>query len=409
MTQNSYWTNGSTINLPGFDAFDIFKGRLGDPSFPTNAQRMPQGGGYSGGGGAGGSGSLDNQPASADAPFALLGFNNGYGPNNGGVLPSPGGTDNLPWDMMQASYIPPQQQSVTPTVSASESGIGIPDNGNYTPQGYAPRSITPTVSTQEGDQLYQPSQSSSPSFDNSQWTGQIQTPTMGGYQLSQSDLASLMQAINLPQQDGGGFGSGLMDRLNSLGTSPDISAGNVGQAAINAGGFFSPLIPGLAGLLQGFNLYDAPDTTGNAAADLLGTPGMLQSGVANAANWIDRQFGGTYMPSSYIDPTPMGPNPDGTAYSAPQASPVPASPVAAPVAPADGWSAWYAGQADPYSQTGNFANTFMQGAGFGGAGYGYGDPNANQGGGGGGFGGGGGYDPNRQIADGKVQAPGYGG
>lgn len=137
----------------------------------------------------------------------------------------------------------------------------------------------------------------------------------------------------------GGVGQSIFDRLSSIGDTPQIDSKNIGQAAVNAGGMFLPGLGALAGILNGFNILPQGETTGNAAADMLGTPGTLQSAVADATNWVNRQFGGIYMPSSYIDPnmggppTPdgspfygegqyapaqiQGPNPDGSAYSAP--------------------------------------------------------------------------------------------
>lgn len=153
------------------------------------------------------------------------------------------------------------------------------------------------------------------------------SPDYSGY-----SSGSYSSGIN-PAQLGSGLGSfnwdnvgsSLSDRLDSFTNSPDISGGNVGQAAINAGGLFSPLIPIGAGILQGFNLYDAPDTTGNPLTDLLGTPGMLQSGTADVSNWINRMFGGSYMPSSYIDPNMSGPpTPDGSPYNGGSGAYIPA-------------------------------------------------------------------------------------
>lgn len=137
----------------------------------------------------------------------------------------------------------------------------------------------------------------------------------------------------------GGTGQSIFDRLSSIGDTPYIDSKNIAQGGINAAGAFFPGASVLAGILNGFNILPQGETTGNAGADILGTPGAMQSTVANATNWINRQFGGNYMPSSYIDPnmggppTPdgspfygegqyspaqiQGPNPDGSAYSKP--------------------------------------------------------------------------------------------
>lgn len=103
----------------------------------------------------------------------------------------------------------------------------------------------------------------------------------------------------------GSTGQSLLDRINSIGNSPHITGGNIAQGAINAAGMFTPLAPILAGIGQGLNLWDAPGSTDNGAVDLLGTPGALQTGSADIANWINRQFGGDYMPIATPQPPDM--------------------------------------------------------------------------------------------------------
>lgn len=99
------------------------------------------------------------------------------------------------------------------------------------------------------------------------------------------------------------YGQGVWDRIQSIGDKPYISNDNLAQAGINAAGMFIPGASALAGILQGFNLLDPGETTGNPLADVAMTPGAAQNLFANGANWLNRQFGGDYMPSSYIPPT----------------------------------------------------------------------------------------------------------
>jgi hypothetical protein len=89
----------------------------------------------------------------------------------------------------------------------------------------------------------------------------------------------------------GGFG----DRLSSLTNAPYLDDNNYAQGAVNAASWFAPIIAPLAGLAQGFNLWDGGETTTNAGVDLLGTPGALQSGTAYLANQVNQLFGGTPM------------------------------------------------------------------------------------------------------------------
>jgi hypothetical protein len=94
--------------------------------------------------------------------------------------------------------------------------------------------------------------------------------------------------------------------------SPHFDASNGVQAGVNvADKFLGPGVDVLAGLAQGFNMVGQAPGTGSKFADQLGTAGTIQSGVANAANWINRQFGGSYMPDSYIAPTLSGPSQPG--------------------------------------------------------------------------------------------------
>ncbi len=142
---------------------------------------------------------------------------------------------------------------------------------------------------------------------------------------------------------GGGFNGGfdLGSAVNSFTANPNISGANLGQAGINAGGLISPIIPILAGALQGFNQIEPGETTGNSLTDILGTPGALQNGTAWLTNQINQLFGGSPMASSYIDPNMSGPGgfnggsggyipasilgplPDGSAYYSPDAVPNP--------------------------------------------------------------------------------------
>ena len=130
------------------------------------------------------------------------------------------------------------------------------------------------------------------------------------------DVTSMPLApIGSGSQSGQGYfdriGSGISDKINSIAHSPNIDTGNMVQGAINAGGLFSPLVSIAAGIAQGTNMLPFSSTTGNALADYAVKPGFLQSLVADGTNFFDRLLGGEHMP---IDPTVMGPNPDGSAY-----------------------------------------------------------------------------------------------
>ena len=334
--------DGTTLNIPGLLPVDI-----GSPNpYPVTSwgqqrvkppQTAPQGYSYdySQGYGAPSNGQIygptndgtfagsDGNPGStgtrtADAPFALMGFNGGFG------------------------------------------GYGA--SGGY--GGGSPASSYGFAPSYGQDGFY----ASTP--------GGTPVDPMAGWR--PGDVTSMPLApigANQSSQSGQGYfdriGSGISDRINSLTNTPDFSAGNLGQAAINAAGMVSPFASILAGLAQGFNLYDAPDVTGNPITDAIGRPGMVQSATADVANWIDRMFGGTYMPSSYVDPTPMGPNPDGSAY-ANAGTPADVTPaqISAPSlgGGSGGFQPSYGSTSNPdaYSSMGNMLDTFMMGAGFGG-------------------------------------------
>ncbi len=172
------------------------------------------------------------------------------------------------------------------------------------------------------------------------------------------------------------YGQGVFDRISSLTNSPTIRNDNLTQAGINALGLVSPLAGPLAGILQGFNLIDGGLPTGNAAADVAFTPSASQSLTADIANWINRQFGGEYMPydlgqntvnnsagiqqvlgslSNPYDPMANFAGfteetaPDGSDHNSGAAADFTSQPLY-----------------DPYSMTGNMWTDFMQGATFGG-------------------------------------------
>ena len=334
--------DGTTLNIPGLLPVDI-----GSPNpYSVNSwgqqhvapAQQSQVGNYSQGAGAPASGQIygptndgtgagwDGNPGSTgtrvgDAPFALMGFNGGFG--------------------------------------------GYSASGGY--GGGSPAS----------------SYGFAPSYDPS---GGLYASTPGGSPVDPmagwraGDVTSMPLApigSNQSSQAGQGYfdrlGTGISDRISSLTNTPDFSAGNLGQAAINAAGMVSPFASILAGLAQGFNLYDAPDVTGNPITDAIGRPGMIQSATADVANWIDRMFGGTHMPSSYVDPTPMGPNPDGSAYAS-NGAPSGVSPaqISAPSfgvgGGGGGFQSSYGSSTNPdaYSGMGNMLDTFMNGAGFSG-------------------------------------------
>lgn len=197
----------------------------------------------------------------------------------------------------------------------------------------------------------------------------------------------------------GDYGQGLWDRISSIGNSPTIRNDNLAQAGVNAAGLFSPLASILAGAGQGLNLWDGGLPTGNAAADVAMTPGVLQQTTADLFNWINRQFGGEYMP---LD---LGRN---TVNNSPGIQSALGA-LSNPYDPMGGTASGFTGQSDqgvsdhtggsafdyggtpydPYSLTGNMWDTFMQGATFGGGRFdNIGNPYSGIGGGGG-FGGGG--------------------
>lgn len=117
---------------------------------------------------------------------------------------------------------------------------------------------------------------------------------MAGYRAGDATWRPLGQPNNEDFFDR--IGSRISDRVNSLTNTPNISNGNLAQAGVNAAGLFSPIIPMLAGIFQGFNAFGAPDSTGNPITDLAGRPGFLQRLTADGTNWVDRQFGGNHMP-----------------------------------------------------------------------------------------------------------------
>jgi hypothetical protein len=401
------WT-GNTVNIPGLPSAHIGTDPLPVP-FWGNVKPAPRTPAQIGGFGGGGAGSSQMAGGGADPLFALMGFNNGQSaapaPTQNTVqMPTIGGYTLTADDLAALQTLPdilwPQTppRAVNPTVTAQE-GDQIPNNApvydsapSYAPQpiSYVPSapvaSPQPSVSAMEGAQI----PNNAPVYDSSAYSGnpyQVQAPDIGWGGLTQADLASLRQTPTLPSDSSGpGFGSGLVDRLSSIGAAPNITGANVGQAAINAGGLFSPFIPIGAGLLQGFNQYDPGETTGNALADVAGTPGWLQTSAANISNFVDRMFGGTRMPSSYVDPTVMGPMPDGSPYSQPATTST-ASPYSEFGGPFQGMVSGSGGggggggyqssypNPSSFNLTGNMLNSFMQGAGWGGAGFGYGSSN----------------------------------
>lgn len=381
--------SGNTVNIPGLPSAHIGTDPLPVPFWgnvkpKAQEQLTGQGGGgeLSGWGPMAGLDMFDiisrlGHPAPASSDPA----------QNAVQMPTIGGYTLTQDDLAALQTLPdlwglqPPQRAVRPTVTAKE-GDQLPNNApiydgapSYNPQPVSfpstwGGSFQPSVYTMEGDQI----PNNAPNYDQSAYgfqPYQIQSPDFGWGGLTQSDLSQFLRTPNLPS-NGNDFGSNIWDRISSIGNTPHITGDNIGQAAINAGGMFSPLFPLLAGVAQGFNLYDPGQDTGNPLTDLIGKPGILQRGTADIANWIDRQFGGTYMPSSTMEPTVMGPNPDGSAYTLPQAQAAP------PVAASSGWGgdggAYQSSYPDAssFSLTGNMLDSFMQGAGFGGAGYGYG-------------------------------------
>lgn len=173
---------------------------------------------------------------------------------------------------------------------------------------------------------------------------------------------------------------GLGDRLSSIGNSPYLDNANYTQAGINALGMFSPFASIGAGILQGFNLLDPGEATGNALADLGTTPGALQSGTAWLANQANQLFGGTGMGREHTsgsaydiggDPW-MGWDPavleSLTGITDPSQIIIDAANQAA--AGGDHQSGYgvdlTSPPPDPYSLTGNMWDNFMLGATFGG-------------------------------------------
>jgi hypothetical protein len=376
--QQGNWT-GNTVNISGLPSAHIGTDPLPVP-FWGNVKPAPRTPAQLNGIGGGGGGSVSPGMGGGDIFDILSQLHPQAGkpaPTQNTVqMPTIGGYTLTADDLAALQTLPdmlwPQtpQPHVTPTVTAQE-GDQIPNNApvyDGQPVSFHPmQGASPAVSTMEGDQI----PNNAPTYDSISYGGspyQVQAPNISWGGLTQADITRLMQTPTLPSDSsGGGFGSGLLDRVSSIGNSPHISGANVGQAAINAGGLFSPFIPIGAGILQGFNQYDPGETTGNPLADVAGTPGMLQSGTAKVANWFDRMFGGTPMPSSYVDPTVMGPTQDGSPYSAP---PTPAQNIASDGGLGD---ATWGGMNTTYQDTRDTAfPNFMAGAGWGGAGFGYG-------------------------------------
>lgn len=383
------WT-GNTVNIPGLPSAHIGTDPLPVPFWGNVKPKPPaQFNGQGGGGDLSGWGltiggdmfdippGLRHPPVSPSAPAAA---------QNTVQMPTIGGYTLTDADLAALQALPAlmglqtPQRTVKPTVTAKE-GDQLPNNApiyDGAPSNNAQpvsqpwgqgASLQPAVYTMEGDQI----PNNAPIYDPGAYNFQpyqIQPNNIGWGGLTQADIQQLLRTPSLPDNSGG-FGSGLIDRISSFGNTPHISGDNIGQAAINAGGLFSPIIPALAGLAQGFNLYDPGQTTGNPLADIAGTPGMLQSGVAKAANWVDRLFGGTYMPTDYGEPTVMGPNPDGSAYTLPQAA-VPAQTSSSGWGGDGGTYQSSYPDASSFGLAGNLMDSFMQSAGFGGAGYGYG-------------------------------------
>lgn len=214
----------------------------------------------------------------------------GGGPAPGGSVPIPlGAPQNTPpappdapggafsLDLGTPQILPPAP-NVQPTVSAWESGVGIPGGapavGSYSPAG------TPSVSASESG-IGIP--------DGGGGGFQVQNPGIsGGYQFSPADLASMSKTPSLPY-------------YSSLTNVPSFNTGNLEQAGVNVASNFVPAVGILAGIGQGFNLFGQADNTGNPITDALGTAGPLQSTTADIANWINRQFGGAHM-ADYVPP-----------------------------------------------------------------------------------------------------------
>lgn len=277
--------DGTTLNIPGLMPVNIGSSNPYPVPFQT-PRAMPQQ-------------QMAAAPQSFPNPASIQGTGNPPGSppggpgyqDTGGTIPSTQNTADAMFALMGMGGLG----------GSSGGGQGGGNGGGGgTPFGFAP-------SYEGGGNFYGSTPGGSPADPMAGWRS--------------GDVTSMPLAPIGPSQQGQGYfdrlGSNISDKISSFGDTPDFTGGNVGQAAINAGGLFSPLIPALAGILQGFNLYDAPDTTGNPIADIAGKPGGLQTTVANVTNWIDRMFGGTRMPSSYIDPTAMGPNPDGSPYAYP--------------------------------------------------------------------------------------------
>lgn len=374
---------------------------------------------------------------------------------SGGILNIPGlmpvniGSSNaypVPFDM--GRYTPPQGTPLAPQTQTA----GMPQTGQPTPQ-QAPQQAPAPVYQGPGGGAPSPviggniTDGYTPTFGGA---GDAQFASLPGYGGSDGFGAYQNYAPYINPGQGydafGSFGSGLgnfgsdvgsklgtgldnygqglWDRISSIGDMPSFNSDNLAQAGINAAGMFSPIAPALAGVLQGFNILDPGETTGNALADVAGTPGGIQSLVADGTNWINRQFGGTYMPSSYIPPNMDGPptadgspyaggpggyvapnfsGPSNSQYSGTASDPYQgwdpatlysltglslADLAKLPVIPPPDISHMTLGEiggsgnntpdglpADPFSLQGNLMNTFMLGATFGGAGYGYGSPN----------------------------------
>ena len=190
-----------------------------------------------------------------------------------------------------------------------------------------PKKVVNASSSQEGDQIYQPNGAQ---YDPSQFGYQAQptpinyqyqsggvTPTVTAqegdqlYQPTATDLASWAQPQHIGPQTQFNFNGYSTPNDSTFGASPNFTGANAAQAGLNAAGYFVPGLNILAGLGQGFNLFGQAPGTGNTIADVAGTSGMMQDTAANIGNWINRQFGGSYMPDSYAAPTLGGPSQPG--------------------------------------------------------------------------------------------------
>lgn len=274
-------------------------------------------------------------------------------------------------------------------------------------QGQAAASLpSPASAAAAAPQGQQPQQTSAPfspgnvsGFSSNSYNPQIGTGGAGSY----GDAPFALMGFNPPSMPSMGFNpqnfgiapaqsssfdgfgnigigdraSGIWDRISSIGNSPTIRNDNLTQAGINAAGLAFPLVGPLAGILQGFNLIDGGLPTGNAWADVAFTPGASQSVTADIANWINRQFGGEYMPYDLGRHTVQ--DSPGLQYQLGQlANPydpmsnfagfteMPAQSDHSSGAAADFSNQIFLPPTDPYSMTGNMMDTFMLGATFGG-------------------------------------------